>query len=40
MGIVFVPSAGDISHHPDEDTSPEKIDAGVDVLADVLAWPA
>ena len=37
IGMIFVPSAGGISHHPDEYTSPEEIDAGVDVLAGVLA---
>ena len=37
IGMVFVPSAGGISHHPDEYTAPEELDAGVDVLAGVLA---
>lgn len=37
IGMIFVPSAGGISHHPDEYTSPEEIDAGVDVLSSVLA---
>lgn len=37
MGMIFVPSAGGLSHHPDEYTSPAEIDAGVDVLASVLA---
>jgi hydantoinase/carbamoylase family amidase len=37
IGMIFVPSAGGISHHPDEYTSPAEIDAGVDVLAGVLA---
>jgi hydantoinase/carbamoylase family amidase len=37
IGMIFVPSAGGISHHPDEYTAPEEIDAGVDVLAGVLA---
>jgi len=37
IGMVFVPSAGGISHHPDEYTAPAEIDAGVDVLAGVLA---
>lgn len=37
IGMVFVPSAGGISHHPDEYTSPEEIDAGVEVLGGVLA---
>jgi hydantoinase/carbamoylase family amidase len=37
MGMVFVPSRGGVSHHPDEYTSPEQIDQGVDVLAAMLA---
>ena len=37
IGMIFVPSAGGISHHPDEYTSPEEIDAGVDVLTGVIA---
>ena len=37
IGMIFVPSAGGISHHPDEYTSPADIDAGVDVLTGVLA---
>jgi ureidoglycolate amidohydrolase len=37
IGMIFVPSAGGISHHPDEYTSPIQIDAGVDVLTGVLA---
>jgi hydantoinase/carbamoylase family amidase len=37
IGMVFVPSAGGISHHPDEYTSPIQIEAGVDVLTGVLA---
>jgi ureidoglycolate amidohydrolase len=37
MGMVFVPSRGGVSHHPDEYTSPEQIDQGVDVLASMLA---
>ena len=37
VGMVFVPSAGGISHHPDEYTAPEQLDAGVRVLAGVLA---
>ena len=35
--MIFVPSAGGISHHPDEYTAPEQLDAGVRVLAGVLA---
>ena len=37
IGMVFVPSAGGVSHHPDEYTAPEQLDAGVRVLAGVLA---
>lgn len=37
VGMVFVPSAGGISHHPDEYTAPEQLDAGVRVLAGALA---
>ena len=37
VGMVFVPSAGGISHHPDEYTAPEQLDAGVKVLAGVLS---
>ena len=29
VGMVFVPSAGGVSHHPDEYTAPEQLDAGV-----------
>ena len=36
VGMVFVPSRGGISHHPDEYTAPERVDAGVRVLAGVL----
>jgi acetylornithine deacetylase/succinyl-diaminopimelate desuccinylase-like protein len=36
VGMIFVPSAGGVSHHPDEYTAPEDVDAGVDVLAGVL----
>lgn len=36
VGMIFVPSAGGISHHPDEYTAPEQLDAGVSVLAGVL----
>jgi allantoate deiminase len=34
--LVFVPSAGGVSHHPDEWTSPEAIAKGVDVLVGSL----
>jgi hydantoinase/carbamoylase family amidase len=37
IGMVFVPSRGGVSHHPDEYTAPEQLDAGVRVLARVLA---
>lgn len=37
MGMIFVPSAGGVSHHPDEYTAPEDIDRGVAVLAGTLA---
>jgi ureidoglycolate amidohydrolase len=37
IGMVFVPSAGGISHHPDEYTAPEDLDRGVRVLAGTLA---
>jgi hydantoinase/carbamoylase family amidase len=36
VGMVFVPSRGGISHHPDEYTPPEQVRQGVDVLAGVL----
>jgi beta-ureidopropionase / N-carbamoyl-L-amino-acid hydrolase len=35
-GMVFVPSAGGISHNPAEFTSPEHIEAGANVLLEVL----
>jgi acetylornithine deacetylase/succinyl-diaminopimelate desuccinylase-like protein len=37
MGMIFVPSAGGLSHHPDEYTAPEDLDRGVAVLAGTLA---
>ena len=37
IGMIFVPSAGGLSHHPDEYTAPEEIDRGVAVLAGTLA---
>jgi acetylornithine deacetylase/succinyl-diaminopimelate desuccinylase-like protein len=37
IGMVFVPSRGGISHHPDEFTAPEQLEAGVRVLGSVLA---
>jgi hydantoinase/carbamoylase family amidase len=33
IGMIFVPSAGGISHHPDEYTAPEDLARGVQVLA-------
>jgi acetylornithine deacetylase/succinyl-diaminopimelate desuccinylase-like protein len=37
VGMIFVPSAGGVSHHPDEYTAPEDLDRGVQVLAGTLA---
>jgi ureidoglycolate amidohydrolase len=37
IGMIFVPSAGGLSHHPDEHTEPEDIERGVRVLAGTLA---
>jgi hydantoinase/carbamoylase family amidase len=37
IGMIFVPSAGGISHHPDEYTDPDDIERGVQVLAGTLA---
>jgi hydantoinase/carbamoylase family amidase len=36
MGMIFVPSAGGLSHHPDEYTHAPDIDRGVQVLAGAL----
>jgi hydantoinase/carbamoylase family amidase len=36
VGMVFVPSRGGISHHPDEYTEPRQLEAGVRVLSRVL----
>jgi hydantoinase/carbamoylase family amidase len=36
IGMIFVPSTGGISHHPDEHTAPEDLDRGVAVLAGTL----
>ena len=33
IGMIFVPSAGGISHHPDEHTDPDDLERGVQVLA-------
>ena len=37
IGMIFVPSAGGISHHPDEFTDPADLERGVRVLAGTLA---
>ena len=37
IGMIFVPSAGGVSHHPDEYTAPAELDDGVRVLAGTLA---
>lgn len=37
IGMIFVPSTGGVSHHPDEYTAPEELDRGVEVLAGALA---
>jgi len=37
IGMIFVPSAGGISHHPDEYTAPTDLENGVRVLAGTLA---
>jgi ureidoglycolate amidohydrolase len=37
VGMIFVPSAGGVSHHPDEHTDADDIDRGVRVLAGTLA---
>jgi ureidoglycolate amidohydrolase len=36
VGMLFVPSRGGISHHPDEYTPPDQLEDGVRVLAGVL----
>jgi hydantoinase/carbamoylase family amidase len=36
IGMVFVPSRGGVSHHPDEYTVPEQLEVGVRVLARVV----
>ena len=36
MGMVFVPSIGGLSHHPDEYSRPEDVEAGVNVLLGAL----
>jgi acetylornithine deacetylase/succinyl-diaminopimelate desuccinylase-like protein len=37
IGMIFVPSRGGVSHHPDEFTAPEDLARGVQVLAGTLA---
>jgi ureidoglycolate amidohydrolase len=37
VGMIFVPSRGGVSHHPDEYTAPAELDRGVAVLAGTLA---
>ena len=37
IGMIFVPSRGGVSHHPDEYTAPEDLARGVQVLAGTLA---
>jgi beta-ureidopropionase / N-carbamoyl-L-amino-acid hydrolase len=39
VGLIFVPSTGGISHHPDESTPPEDLALGLRALTDVL-WSA
>jgi hydantoinase/carbamoylase family amidase len=36
VGMIFVPSRGGVSHHPDEHTSPHELEQGVAVLAGTL----
>jgi ureidoglycolate amidohydrolase len=36
VGMIFVPSRGGVSHHPDEYTASEQLDQGVAVLAGTL----
>jgi hydantoinase/carbamoylase family amidase len=36
VGMIFVPSRGGISHHPDEYTTPDQVDDGARVLAGTL----
>jgi ureidoglycolate amidohydrolase len=36
IGMIFVPSVGGLSHHPDEYTAPEDLEHGVAVLAGTL----
>jgi beta-ureidopropionase / N-carbamoyl-L-amino-acid hydrolase len=34
--MIFIPSVGGISHHPDEYSRPEDVEAGVNVLLRTL----
>jgi len=36
IGMIFVPSRGGVSHHPDEYTAPADLARGVQVLAGTL----
>ncbi len=36
MGMVFIPSVGGLSHHPEEYSRPEDIEAGANVLLGAL----
>jgi len=36
IGMVFIPSVGGLSHHPDEYSRPDDIEAGVNVLLGAL----
>jgi hydantoinase/carbamoylase family amidase len=37
IGMIFVPSVGGVSHHPDELTAPDDLDRGVQVLTGTLS---
>jgi len=37
VGMIFIPCKDGVSHRPDEYTSPEDIERGVQVLAHTLA---
>jgi beta-ureidopropionase / N-carbamoyl-L-amino-acid hydrolase len=39
-GMVFTPSVGGISHNPAEHTEPDDLEAGANVLLDVVLWLA
>jgi acetylornithine deacetylase/succinyl-diaminopimelate desuccinylase-like protein len=36
MGMVFIPSVGGLSHHPEEYSRPEAVEAGANVLLGAL----